>query len=196
MTTKRTFTEDQLQNKKRLNRSSVERRTGKVSKITKLAKRNFLKSPKVTSRGSESILNEELMQTIRDLYVSHGKPLKEIYAMLSLGRTTIYQWTTNNYLGFRDFIREIKDEAIVEQARDNMPALLKSKKDHIRSINTQFVLETKGGWSKKSDVNLSGKGSASQEEVELLLIGLKGKCGDEEIRDVEGFAIGPEEEKV
>jgi hypothetical protein len=126
-------------------------------------------------------LNEEVLQSIRNLYVEFGKPLEKIFPMLGISKQLKDTWVTKNYLGFRDFLREIKDERIVEMARDNMPKLLKSKKEHILSANTQFVLETKGGYNKKSELYLgSKKGFDSKESVEELINNLKGKCDTEQ----------------
>lgn len=148
------------------------------------------KPPSVPTSMKEPLnpsrLTEELCQMIRELYVVENLDLPEVYKTLNISRASIFQWTKNNHLGFRDFLRELRDDKVVAIARENMISLLQSPNEKIRSSNTQFILETKGGFSKNMSVGIGFRDFKSEEEVEDILASLKNKNG---VIDVESLTI-------
>ena len=109
-------------------------------------------------QGRKSELTQELSLSIRKLYLD-GQNYKNIQEILDIKPTTWDRWVHLNYKDFRVNLKNWKKEKIIESAEANLPSLLASEDERIKTVNTWNTLETLAkdeGYTKRTE--LTGKG--------------------------------------
>jgi len=110
------------------------------------------------TNGPKPQLTEEFTAKIRTLYLD-GMKYKDIQEILDINPSTWDTWVYKNYKDFRTNLKNWKKEKIIELAEANLPSLLASENERIKTVNTWNTLETLAkdeGYTKRTE--LTGKG--------------------------------------
>lgn len=96
--------------------------------------------------GRPTELTPELFGKIKG-YVFEGRTLKEMAELSGIVEATIYQWSSDNYLGFKDKVEGWRRDSHLEKADKNFAKILSldpTDKDFVRTIAdiSKFVKET------------------------------------------------------
>ena len=108
--------------------------------------------------GRPTALTPELFGKIKE-YVFAGKTLKEMAELSGIVEGTIYEWSSENYLGFKDKVEGWRRDSHLEKADKNFAKILDmdvNDKDFVKTIAdiSKFVKETldKPNYSKRTEL--------------------------------------------
>jgi hypothetical protein len=108
--------------------------------------------------GRPTDLTPELFGKIKG-YVFEGRSLKEMANLSGIAECTIYEWSSENYLGFKDKVEGWRRDSHLEKADKNFAKILDmdvNDKDFVKTIAdiSKFVKETldKPNYSKRTEL--------------------------------------------
>lgn len=88
--------------------------------------------------GPSTILNDILFSKIRESIIN-GNSLKETANVCEIPESTLYGWSSDNYLMLADKIEGWKRDAMLKQAEGNLKEFLKMDCKNVRQVGEELI---------------------------------------------------------